>query len=61
MSIKRALHMAKPCGKWRRNSAARANPRPRALKPSVTVWYAPLIRAYVDGCDAVITTIAITM
>eukprot|EP00965_Chrysotila_dentata_P193559 6175840-Pleurochrysis_carterae.AAC.1 len=61
MRMKRALHMVNPCGKWRRTSAARASPRPRALKPSLTARYAPLMRTYVDGCDAVITIIAITM
>eukprot|EP00965_Chrysotila_dentata_P213068 6187414-Pleurochrysis_carterae.AAC.1 len=52
MRMKRALHMVNPCGKWRRTSAARASRHPRAPKPSVTAWYAPLMRAYVDGCDA---------
>eukprot|EP00965_Chrysotila_dentata_P021825 723151-Pleurochrysis_carterae.AAC.1 len=62
MRMNRALHMANPCGKWRRTSATCANPRPRVWRPSVTAWYAPLMRAYVDhGCDAVITTIAIAM
>eukprot|EP00965_Chrysotila_dentata_P138454 4579672-Pleurochrysis_carterae.AAC.1 len=61
MRMKRALHIANPCGKWRRTSAARASPRPRALSLSLTARYAPLMRTYVDGCDAVITIIAITM
>eukprot|EP00965_Chrysotila_dentata_P021262 704116-Pleurochrysis_carterae.AAC.1 len=54
MRTKMTLHMANLWGKWRRTSAARASPRPRALNPSVTAWYALLMRAYVEGCDDVI-------
>eukprot|EP00965_Chrysotila_dentata_P060097 1993382-Pleurochrysis_carterae.AAC.1 len=59
--MKSTLHTMNPCGNCRLTSAARASPRPRALKPSLTAWYAPLMRTCVDGCDAVITIIAITM
>eukprot|EP00965_Chrysotila_dentata_P155002 5121554-Pleurochrysis_carterae.AAC.1 len=61
MRVKKALHIANSCGTCRRTSAARASPRPRALSLFLTARYAPLMRAYVDGCDAVITIIAITM
>eukprot|EP00965_Chrysotila_dentata_P078515 2587285-Pleurochrysis_carterae.AAC.1 len=60
MRMKRALHIAKPCGKCCRTSAARASPCLRALSLSLTARYAPLMRTYVNGCDAVITIIAIT-
>eukprot|EP00965_Chrysotila_dentata_P248783 6208536-Pleurochrysis_carterae.AAC.2 len=61
MSTKRTLLMVSPWGKWRRTSTARASPRPKALNPSVTAWYALLMRAYVEGWDDVITTVAMTM
>eukprot|EP00965_Chrysotila_dentata_P040757 1351447-Pleurochrysis_carterae.AAC.1 len=59
--MKSTLHTVNPCGSCRLTSAARASPCPRALSPSLTARYAPLMRTCVDGCDAVVTIIAIIM
>eukprot|EP00965_Chrysotila_dentata_P044366 1474828-Pleurochrysis_carterae.AAC.1 len=58
MSTERTLHIASPCGAWCRISAARASPRLSALTPTLMVWHALQVRVYVEGCEDVITIMA---
>eukprot|EP00965_Chrysotila_dentata_P116011 3835063-Pleurochrysis_carterae.AAC.1 len=54
-------HVASPCGRLRRASAARLKPRPMARAPSHTVRHRFARRACVAGCAESRITVAITV
>eukprot|EP00965_Chrysotila_dentata_P177859 5874666-Pleurochrysis_carterae.AAC.2 len=54
-------HVAKPCGRLRRVSAARANLRPTAWAPSRMACHRLAARACIDGCEDSRISAAITV
>eukprot|EP00965_Chrysotila_dentata_P144124 4760988-Pleurochrysis_carterae.AAC.1 len=56
----RRLHIVSPRGRLRRSSTALARPCLMAWMRSQAARYALWMHAWVDGCDDVMTTTAIT-
>eukprot|EP00965_Chrysotila_dentata_P251576 6210135-Pleurochrysis_carterae.AAC.1 len=54
-------HVAKPCGRLRRASTARANLRPTAWEPSRMACQRLAAQACIDGCEDSRITAAITV